>query len=103
MTMTVTKVVRYETRPERAEENERLIRDVFAELAKEEPEGLRYASFRLDDGVTFVHVALLDGEDNPLSTSAAFGAFQSAIAERCVEGPTVADATVIGSYRLFPE
>jgi hypothetical protein len=101
--MTVTKVIRYKTKPERADENERLIRDVFAELAKQNPEGLRYAAFRLDDGVSFLHVAVLDGAENPLSVSAAFGEFQSGIADRCAEGPTPADATVIGSYRLLPD
>jgi hypothetical protein len=94
----VTKVIRYETKPEHAAENERLIRDVFAELAAEQPEGLRYASFRLDDGVSFVHVAVLDGEMNPLSASAAFAKFQSGIKDRCAEGPDPSDATMIGSY-----
>ncbi len=101
--MTVTKVIRYKTKPESADENERLIRDVFAELAKHNPEGLRYVAFRLDDGVSFLHVAVLDGGENPLPTSAAFGEFQSGITDRCAEGPTPADATVIGSYRLLPE
>ena len=32
--MTTTKVVRYRTKPELADENERLIREVFAELSK---------------------------------------------------------------------
>jgi hypothetical protein len=100
--MTVAKVIRYKTKPESADENERLIRDVFAELAKENPEGLRYAAFRLDDGVSFLHVALLDGDDNPLSASAAFGQFQSGIKDRCAEGPVPADATVVGSYRILP-
>lgn len=101
--MTVTKVIRYRTKPESADENERLIRGVFAELAKQNPEGLRYAAFRLDDGVSFLHVAVLDGDENPLTTSAAFGEFQSGIKDRCAEGPIPADATVVGSYRLLPE
>jgi acyl dehydratase len=96
--MPVTKVIRYQTRPEHAAENERLIRDVFAELAAEQPEGLRYASFRLDDGVSFVHVAVLDGDQNPLSASAAFATFQSGITDRCADGPHPSDATMIGSY-----
>jgi hypothetical protein len=75
--MTVTKVIRYKTKPECADENERLIREVFEELAVQQPKGLRYAAFRLDDGVSFLHVALLDREENPLTTSAAFGKFQS--------------------------
>ena len=98
--MTVTKVIRYRTKPECADENERLIRAVFAELAKENPDGLRYAAFRLDDGVSFLHVALLDGAENPLATSAALGEFQAGIKDRCAEGPLPADATVVGSYRL---
>ncbi|HEY7146900.1 MAG TPA: hypothetical protein VH637_21865 [Streptosporangiaceae bacterium] len=98
--MAVTKVVRYTTRPESADENEQLIKAVFAELAEQQPDGLRYASFRLDDGVSFVHVAVLEGEENPLSASAAFGEFQAGIAGRCVTGPDAADATVVGSYRL---
>ena len=41
--MTTTKVIRYRTKPEQADENERLIRDVFAELAEQDPDGLHYA------------------------------------------------------------
>ena len=99
--MTTTKVIRYRTKPERAEENERLIREVFVELAQNDPEGLQYATFRLDDGVSFVHVAVLDGEENPLTSSPAFAAFQAGVADRCAEGPIPADATAIGNFRLL--
>src|SRR6266436_2420853 len=68
--MPVAKVIRYTTKPEWAQENERLIRDVFAELAADQPDGLRYAAFRLDDGLTFMHVAVLDDQENPLMPSA---------------------------------
>lgn len=101
--MAVTKVIRYRTNPQDAEENERLIREVFAELAATRPDGLRYASFRLADGVSFVHVSVQDSEANPLSDSAAFAKFQAGIGERCAEGPVASDATVVGSYRLLPE
>jgi hypothetical protein len=101
--MTATKVIRYKTRPESADENERLIREVFAELATQNPGGLRYAAFRLEDGVSFLHVAVLDGDENPLSKSAAFGEFQSGIKDRCAEGPTPSDATVIGDYQLLTD
>jgi hypothetical protein len=100
--MTTTKVIRYRTDPEHADENERLIRAVFAELGREDPDGLHYAAFRLDDGVSFVHVVVLDGEENPLTSSLAFAAFQAGIAERCAEGPVPAEATAIGSFRLLP-
>ena len=58
-------VVRYRVRPDRVEENERLVRAVYEELAAVQPEGLRYATVKLDDGVTFVHVAVHETE-NPL-------------------------------------
>ncbi len=100
--MPVTKVIRYRTKPDQADENERLIRDVFTELSEQRPEGLRYAAFRLDDGVSFVHMAVVDGEVNPLNASAAFAAFQAGIGDRVEEGPIPADATAVGSYRLLP-
>ena len=101
--MTVTKVIRYTTTPESADENERLVRAVYEELATEKPAGFHYATFRLDDGVTFLHLAVLEGEVNPLTTSAAFAEFQSDIKDRLVQGPIQGDARAIGSYRLLPE
>jgi hypothetical protein len=98
--MTVAKTVRYKTKPECAGDNERLIRAVFTEAAQNSPEGVHYAAFRLDDGVSFLHIVLLDGDENPLTNFAAFAEFQSGIAERCAEGPTGVDATVVGSYRM---
>jgi hypothetical protein len=100
--MTSTKVIRYTTHPEAAEENERLVRAVYAELASKSPDGLHYATLRLDDGVTFVHIAVLDRDENPLSAMAAFGEFQADLKSRVAEGPVPAEATVIGSYRLLP-
>jgi hypothetical protein len=99
--MKQAKVIRYKTHPESAAENERLIRDVFAELAEHNPAGLHYAAFRLEDGVSFLHVAVLDGDNNPLTASPAFGAFQAGIKDRCEEGPAPADATIVGSYGLL--
>jgi hypothetical protein len=91
-------VVRYTTRPDTADENEQLIKAVFAQLAEQQPKGLRYVAIRLDDGVSFVHVAVLDDEHNPLAGLPAFGEFVSAINERCADGPTPASGTVVGAY-----
>jgi len=91
-------VVRYQTKAECSDENQELIEAVFTELAAAEPGGLRYASFRLEDG-TFVHIADIEG-DNPLAEASAFKAFQVGIGDRCVpgEGPNPQPATLIGSY-----
>jgi hypothetical protein len=99
--MPTTRVIRYRTKPEHADENERLVREVFAELAEQHPEGLHYATYRLDDGVSFVHIAVTDSDVNPLTSSPAFAAFQADIAERCAEGPLPAEATVIGNFQLL--
>jgi quinol monooxygenase YgiN len=95
-------VVRYKVKPDRVEENEQLVRRVYEELAERDPGTIRYATFRLADGVTFVHVASLDSEAaNPLPTLPAFQAFTRDIADRCDEPPLALDATVVGSYGLF--
>jgi hypothetical protein len=92
-------VVRYTTHPGSAEENEKLIKAVFAQLAEQQPEGLRYTAIRLDDGVSFIHVAVYDEDDgNPLTALPAFAEFTSAIGERCAEGPAPANGAVVGQY-----
>ncbi|MDQ1660349.1 MAG: hypothetical protein QOJ68_329 [Blastococcus sp.] len=96
--MSVTRVIRYVTTPESADENARLIGAVFADLDASKPEGLQYASFRLEDGLTFVHVVTMTGEGNPLLASEPFRAFSSTVADRCTEGPLVMEATTLGAY-----
>ena len=91
-------VIRYRTRPDAADENARLVEDVYASLAETKPAELRYATYRLADGVTFVHIASLEGTDNPLTMLPAFAEFQRQLADRCIEQPAPTAATVVGSY-----
>ena len=95
-------IVRYRVKPERAAENEELVRAVYAELREIGPAGLRYATFQLDDGVTFVHLAehAEDGP-SPLSGLPAFKRFQENIGDRCEEAPVVSTGRQIGSYRFI--
>jgi hypothetical protein len=97
-------VVRYKAKPDRADENQAFIEKVFAELDTSEPDGLRYMTLRLADGVSFVHVASVETQDgtNPLATTAAFQEFQREVAERCEEQPQVMGATVVGSFGFLP-
>jgi hypothetical protein len=89
-----TAVIRYQTKPEAADENQRLIEKVFAELAAAAPAGISYASFRLADGVTFVHVVDGDG----LTDLPAFQEFQHGLTDR-LDGEVVReDGTRIGAY-----
>ncbi len=96
-------LVRYKVKADRASENEAYVRHVFDELQRTTPGGLRYATFKQADGVSFVHIASVETEDgsNPLSQSAAFQAFQAEIRDRCDEPPVAVELTEVGSYRLF--
>ena len=96
-------LVRYKVKSDRAQENTDYIQKVFAELQQNSPDGLRYASFKLDDGVSFVHFASIETESgvNPLAESPAFKSFQSEIKDRCEEPPVAIELNEIGSYRFF--
>jgi hypothetical protein len=98
--MSKTVIVRYRTRPEAADENARLVEGVFGSLAELDPGDFRYTTYRLEDGVTFVHLAVFEGPENPLATLPAFAEFQRELAQRCVEQPAPSGATVVGSYGL---
>ena len=90
-------IVRYRVKPDRVAENEQLIRDVYLELARTNPGGIRYATYKLPDGVSFMHVASING-DNPLLGLAAVQTITRAIAERCDEPPVTSAVTAIGRH-----
>ena len=94
-------IVRYKVKPDRVAENEELVRAVYEELDRTAPDGLRYATFKLEDGVSFVHLARTEGEGSPLTQIEAFQEFQRNIQERCDEPPMVTHLREVGSYRLF--
>jgi hypothetical protein len=94
-------VVRYQTKPDRAEENQKLVEAVFSDLAERQPEGFTYKVFRLEDGVSFVHVVIEHDVDHPdsLQDVPAFQAFVAGIADRCDVGPVASGASLVGGYR----
>ena len=99
-----TIVVRYETKPDRADENQQLVEKVFAELREIAPEGFGYATFRLEDGVSFIHIVRETAEGAiALNDVPAFQAFVAGIGERCVQQPVAKAATIVGSYGFFHE
>jgi hypothetical protein len=96
-----TIVVRYQTKPQRADENQQLIEAVFADLEERQPEGFTYKVFRLEDGVSFIHMVIEHDVEDPDSLQAvpAFQAFVADIAERCDVPPVATGATIVGGYR----
>lgn len=95
-------IVRYRVGPDRVAENEQLVRQVYAALDELAPAGFTYATYRLADGVSFVHVASIDptAGPNPLLGLPAFKAFTAEIGDRCDEPPQASDATIVASYGL---
>ena len=99
--MTAT-VVQYRAKVDRADENQQLIDAVFRSLEESAPEGFTYRVFRLEDGVSFVHVAIEHDEvpdPDSLQDDPAFQAFVAGIGERCEVAPVARGATVVGEYR----
>ena len=95
-------MIRYTVKPSEAATNEKLVRAVYAELDQVQPGGLGYATFKLDDGLTFVHLVQMDGDGpGPLQQIAAFGEFTAGVEARCEVLPQTSTLHEVGSYRLF--
>jgi hypothetical protein len=94
-------IVRYTVKPEHAAENERLVRAVCAELHDSAREDLRYAVCRLDDGVSFVHVAVMAEGTNPLAEVEAFQRFKAGLPQRCLAPPVRNEGRIVGSHPAF--
>lgn len=91
--------VRYTTRDDdAANANQLLIDAVFEELGGVAPDGFSYRVARSEDGLSFEHVAVLDGETNPLLALASFQAFSSTVPERVVAPPVARAWDVVQRY-----
>jgi hypothetical protein len=94
-------VTRYATTSaEAADENQRRVEGVFAELATTKPGNVSYIVLRLADN-SFVHVSFHDhGDDevNPISSTKAFAHFQENHGDRRDGGVDQQTATLVGSY-----
>ena len=73
---------------------------MFAQLAERSPKGFTYNVFRLEDGVSFIHVVIEHDVDSPdsLQDVPAFKAFVADIADRCDVPPVATRATHVGGY-----
>jgi hypothetical protein len=96
-------MVRYQVKPEHLEENEALLRAVYEELEATQPENLAYVTFKLDDGVTFVHVTEDDATPghSPLNELPSFKKYLEGVQERLEAPPEQSNLTEIGAFRVF--
>jgi hypothetical protein len=94
-------VVRYATKsPADADENQRRIEGVFAELKERQPGDVSYLVLRLADD-SFVHVAFHDqrhDEVDPITSSRAFARFQEGHEDRRDGDVDQQTATLVGAY-----
>ena len=101
----ISVMVTYKVKADRVDENEGLVRAVYAELADIDDPDVHYATFRKDDGQTFVHIAFFPSQEKQavLSNTAAFKAFQENLPDRCDVPPKPEPITHIGAHRFqFP-
>ena len=93
-------IVQYSIKSEHVAENARLIEAVYEELNSVRPNGIQYAAFLLEDGVSFVHVGQFEDEaaEQALPNMPAFREFQRDIANRFAVQPNFAHGRKIGSY-----
>jgi len=97
-------IVRATIKPEHVEEAQAAVRRMFAAVEREQLEGIRYASVKLQDGVTFVAMLELeDGVENPLAKLPEAQEFYANLPRWYAEPPELGPGTVIGTYRLFSE
>jgi hypothetical protein len=83
-----------------ADENQRRVEGVFAELEATTPENVSYIVLRLADD-SFLHVSFHDhGDDevNPIASTAAFAHFQDGHADRRAGGVDQQTASLVGAY-----
>jgi hypothetical protein len=94
-------VTRYATQSaEAADENQRRVEGVFAELDATTPDNVSYIVLRLADD-SFVHLSFHDhGDDevNPIASTPAFAHFQHDHADRRAGAVDQQTATLVGAY-----
>jgi hypothetical protein len=85
---------------EAADENQKRVEGVFAELAAAKPDNVSYIVLRLADD-SFLHVSFHDHTDdevNPIASTAAFTHFQDGHADRREGDVDQQTAELVGAY-----
>lgn len=94
--------IRAPIRPDAVEAVESAVGELFAAIEQKAPENLRYGSFRLGDGATYLVLLQVDeGTENPLPEMPEFQRFQEGLREWAAGPPEAGPAEVIASYRLL--
>jgi hypothetical protein len=98
----VTMLFRANVRDEHAADVDTAVRKLFAAIDQAAPEGVRYTSYRLADGGSYVIVLeLLDESANPLQGITEFREFQDNL-KGWLAAPAIPERLIaVGEYRSF--
>ena len=91
-------MIRYKVKRDELERELELLGAIYEELEATQPDGLRYATFQLEDGVSFVEFVETD-DPGRFSQLATFRAYRATLDERCDEPPTVTELHEVASFR----
>ena len=92
-------MITYTVQSEELPEHLALVAEVYADLERLAPAGLRYATYRREDGVSFVELLTGDAGPGALAGSAAFTRFRSGLDARCEQPPVLTELRPLGAYR----
>ena len=90
-------MIRYKIKPDQVARELELLRAVYQELESTQPDGLTYATFQLEDEVSFVEFAVIDGPGR-FSQLESFRLYRSTLDTRCEEPPELTSLRSVGSY-----
>ena len=90
--------IRCKVRPDGVEASLELLQEVYEEMRSVQPKGLRYATFQLEDKVTFVSFAEMDEGPEVLQQLEAFQRLRATPDERFDEPPVLTMLHEVGSY-----
>ena len=94
-------LVRQKVKDGHVEEAEAAVNEWFAALDRERPEGLRYASTRVDNSTFVILTEVADGIEDPRPAIPEFQRFLEHLKELVDGPPVIEQLEIVGSYQLF--
>ncbi|MBF9128092.1 hypothetical protein I0C86_03660 [Plantactinospora sp. S1510] len=93
-------MIRWKLRPDEVDRELELLRAVYEELASVQPDGVRYATFQLEDKVTFMSLVDLATGPELLQQLKVFQRYRTNLDDRCDEPPVMTFLHELGAYRF---
>ena len=92
-------LINYIVKPEKVDENARLIKQVFKQLKAEQLVGVKYSAYKMGGNV-FVHVVQFENEaaHQQFIALESFKVFRQNMAERQIEKPVTNNIEEVGSF-----